>query len=101
MANPNAEGWAWWADMWSNAQWVRAMKNSFIIGIAATLIATALGTLAADRAVALGDALQARRDHVDPDLADDRAAGDHRRRACSRLLALQPDQGSARPIVGV
>ncbi|NJO38998.1 MAG: ABC transporter permease [Rhizobiales bacterium] len=47
MANPNAEGLAWWADMWANAQWVRAMKNSFFIGIAATLIATALGTLAA------------------------------------------------------
>ena len=47
MANPNAEGAAWWADMWANAQWVRAMKNSFIIGIASTLIATALGTLAA------------------------------------------------------
>ena len=47
MANPNAEGWAWWADAWTNAQWVRAMKNSFIIGIASTLIATALGTLAA------------------------------------------------------
>ncbi|MEZ5931528.1 MAG: ABC transporter permease [Alphaproteobacteria bacterium] len=47
MANPNAEGVAWWADMWANAQWVRAMKNSFIIGIAATLLATALGTLAA------------------------------------------------------
>jgi putative spermidine/putrescine transport system permease protein len=47
MANPNAEGLAWWADTWTNAQWVRAMKNSFIIGIASTLIATALGTLAA------------------------------------------------------
>jgi putative spermidine/putrescine transport system permease protein len=47
MANPNAEGWAWWVDTWTNAQWVRAMKNSFIIGIASTLIATALGTLAA------------------------------------------------------
>ena len=47
MANPNAEGAAWWVDMWANAQWVRAMKNSFIIGIASTLLATALGTLAA------------------------------------------------------
>ncbi len=34
-------------DMWENAQWVRAMKNSFFIGFFATLIATALGTLAA------------------------------------------------------
>ena len=46
MAAPEAtEGW--WADMWQNAQWVRAVKNSFLIGIPATLLATALGTLAA------------------------------------------------------
>ncbi|MBY8976300.1 ABC transporter permease [Rhodobacteraceae bacterium NNCM2] len=46
MAAPDAtEGW--WSDMWSNAQWVRAMKNSFFIGIFATLISTSLGTLAA------------------------------------------------------
>lgn len=36
-----------YSDMWENAQWVRAMKNSFFIGFFATLIATALGTLAA------------------------------------------------------
>lgn len=46
MAAPEAiEGW--WADMWQNAQWVRSIKNSFFIGICATLLATALGTLAA------------------------------------------------------
>jgi len=46
MAAPEAtEGW--WADMWQNAQWVRAVKNSFFIGILATLLSTALGTLAA------------------------------------------------------
>ncbi len=46
MANPEAtEGW--WADMWQNAQWVRATKNSFIIGFWATLLATGFGTLAA------------------------------------------------------
>jgi len=46
MAAPNAtEGW--WADMWQNAQWVRAVKNSFFIGIFATLVSTSLGTLAA------------------------------------------------------
>ncbi|MEM9045681.1 MAG: ABC transporter permease [Pseudomonadota bacterium] len=46
MAAPDAtEGW--WYDMWNNAQWVRAMKNSFFIGIFATLISTSLGTLAA------------------------------------------------------
>jgi len=36
-----------YTDMWENAQWIRAMKNSFFIGFFATLIATALGTLAA------------------------------------------------------
>ncbi len=46
MANPEAtEGW--WSDMWQNAQWVRATKNSFIIGFWATLLATGFGTLAA------------------------------------------------------
>ncbi len=46
MAAPNAtEGW--WADMWQNAQWIRAIKNSFIIGFFSTILATALGTLAA------------------------------------------------------
>ena len=46
MLAPDAEV-GWWADMWANAQWVRSIKNSFIIGIPATLLATALGTLAA------------------------------------------------------
>ncbi|MEM1383441.1 MAG: ABC transporter permease [Pseudomonadota bacterium] len=46
MAAPDAEQ-GWWADMWQNAQWVRAIKNSFFIGIFSTLLATALGTLAA------------------------------------------------------
>jgi putative spermidine/putrescine transport system permease protein len=46
MANPDAtEGW--WADMWQNAQWIRATKNSFIIGFWATALATSFGTLAA------------------------------------------------------
>ncbi|MHA1600271.1 MAG: ABC transporter permease [Alphaproteobacteria bacterium] len=48
MASPNAPfSWAWIQDSWSNAQWLHSMRNSFIIGIAATLIATTLGTLAA------------------------------------------------------
>ena len=46
MVAPDAES-GWWADMWNNAQWVRSIKNSFIIGIPATLLATALGTMAA------------------------------------------------------
>ena len=37
----------WWADVWENAQWVRAAKNSVIIGFFSTLLATGLGTLAA------------------------------------------------------
>ena len=38
---------AWWADVWNNAAWVRAAKNSVIIGFFATILATTLGTLAA------------------------------------------------------
>jgi len=48
MAAPDApRGWAWFTDLWNNAQWIRAMRNSFFIGISATIIATILGTLAA------------------------------------------------------
>ena len=48
MAAPNAPfSWAWFQDSWANAQWIHSTKNSFIIGISATLIATSLGTLAA------------------------------------------------------
>ncbi|MGB1864275.1 MAG: ABC transporter permease [Candidatus Puniceispirillum sp.] len=39
--------WAWISDTWNNSQWMRAIRNSFFIGICATLISTALGTLAA------------------------------------------------------
>ena len=38
---------AWWTDMWTNATWVKAAKNSLIIGFWATILATVLGTLAA------------------------------------------------------
>ena len=37
----------WWTDMWNNATWVKAAKNSVIIGFWATVLATFLGTLAA------------------------------------------------------
>lgn len=48
MAAPDAPmSAAWLSDMWSNAQWLRSMRNSFFIGIIATLVATGLGTLAA------------------------------------------------------
>jgi len=39
--------WAWLSDTWNNGQWMRAIRNSFFIGICATLLSTALGTLAA------------------------------------------------------
>ena len=38
---------AWWSDMWNNSTWVKAAKNSIIIGFWATILATFLGTLAA------------------------------------------------------
>ena len=38
---------AWWSDAWANATWVRAAKNSVIIGFWSTILATFLGTLAA------------------------------------------------------
>jgi putative spermidine/putrescine transport system permease protein len=37
----------WWSDAWHNATWVRAAKNSIIIGFWSTILATFLGTLAA------------------------------------------------------
>ncbi|MFZ1469310.1 MAG: ABC transporter permease [Paracoccaceae bacterium] len=37
----------WWRDVWDNAAWVKATKNSIIIGFWATIFATCLGTLAA------------------------------------------------------
>ncbi len=40
-------GSGWWADMWANATWVKAAKNSAIVGFWATILATCLGTLAA------------------------------------------------------
>ena len=46
MAAPDAAV-GWWTDMWTNAQWVRSIKNSFWIGIWATALSTSLGTLAA------------------------------------------------------
>jgi putative spermidine/putrescine transport system permease protein len=38
---------SWWADVWRNAAWVNAAKNSVIIGFFATILATVLGTVAA------------------------------------------------------
>jgi putative spermidine/putrescine transport system permease protein len=48
MQNPGApRDAAWWADVWRNAAWVNAAKNSLIIGFFSTIVATVLGTLAA------------------------------------------------------
>ncbi len=48
MAAPDApRDAAWWRDVWRNATWVNAAKNSVIIGVFATLLATVLGTVAA------------------------------------------------------
>ena len=47
MAAPEASfGWAWLADSWRNGQWIVAARNSVLVGVCATLLATALGTLA-------------------------------------------------------
>ncbi|MCE6951910.1 ABC transporter permease [Cereibacter sphaeroides] len=48
MSNPGAaRDSSWWLDVWNNAAWVRAAKNSVIIGVASTMVATVLGTIAA------------------------------------------------------
>ena len=48
MANPDVpRDSSWWDDVWQNATWFHAMKNSAIIGVASTVLATSLGTLAA------------------------------------------------------
>lgn len=47
MTSPNAAGPSWWTDMWNNSVWIGAFRNSFFIAIMATILATALGTIAA------------------------------------------------------
>ena len=48
MLDPDAARDAsWWADAWENSDWIKAAKNSVIIGFFSTILATALGTLAA------------------------------------------------------
>ncbi|MFC2969744.1 ABC transporter permease [Acidimangrovimonas pyrenivorans] len=48
MQDPGGErGWAWWGDVWENAKWINAAKNSIIIGFFSTVVATVLGTVAA------------------------------------------------------
>lgn len=38
---------SWWSDAWENAHWIKATKNSVIIGLFSTVLATILGTIAA------------------------------------------------------
>jgi putative spermidine/putrescine transport system permease protein len=45
--DPDAYSLRWYRDFLENPQWLHSLKNSFIIGIAATILATTLGTLAA------------------------------------------------------
>ena len=47
VAFPGAEGAGFWWDVWNNSSWVKAAKNSIIIGFFSTILATVLGTLAA------------------------------------------------------
>ncbi|MDH5410439.1 MAG: ABC transporter permease [Alphaproteobacteria bacterium] len=45
--DPDAFGIRWYQDIIENEQWLHAIKNSFIIGVSATILSTILGTLAA------------------------------------------------------
>jgi putative spermidine/putrescine transport system permease protein len=38
---------AWWSEVWHRSTWVQAAKNSFWVGLWATILATVLGTIAA------------------------------------------------------
>ncbi len=44
---PDAYSLRWYRDILNNPQWMLAMKNSFIVGVSATGLATGLGTIAA------------------------------------------------------
>jgi putative spermidine/putrescine transport system permease protein len=45
--DPDAYSLRWYEDFINNTQWIHSVKNSFIIAIASTILATVLGTLAA------------------------------------------------------
>ncbi|WP_071797991.1 ABC transporter permease [Natronohydrobacter thiooxidans] len=45
--NPEGYSLRWYRDFLGSDSWMRSIRNSFIIGIAATLVSTTLGTLAA------------------------------------------------------
>ncbi|MBX5212120.1 ABC transporter permease [Rhizobium sp. NZLR11] len=47
MARPDAPfSWDWLNDFWNNSTWLNAAKNSFFVGLCATVLSTVLGTLA-------------------------------------------------------
>ncbi len=45
--NPQGYSMRWYQELFESDSWMRSIRNSFVIGIAATLLATFLGTLAA------------------------------------------------------
>ncbi len=45
--NPDGYSLRWYRDFLGSDSWMRSIRNSFIIGIAATVVSTVLGTLAA------------------------------------------------------
>lgn len=45
--DPDAYSTRWYRDFWGNSEWTHSLRNSFIIAISSTILATALGTLAA------------------------------------------------------
>ncbi|GHC32936.1 ABC transporter permease [Aidingimonas halophila] len=45
--DPAGYSWRWYEDFFTSSRWLNSIKNSFIIGICSTLLATVLGTLAA------------------------------------------------------
>ncbi len=45
--DPAAYSLRWYHEIYTNPNWMLAIRNSFVIGIAATVVATVLGTLAA------------------------------------------------------
>ncbi|GAA5179606.1 MULTISPECIES: ABC transporter permease [Halomonadaceae] len=45
--DPDGYSLRWYQDFFTSSEWLNSIKNSFIVGIAATLLATMLGTIAA------------------------------------------------------
>ncbi|TVP74419.1 MAG: ABC transporter permease, partial [Rhodobacteraceae bacterium] len=45
--NPEGYSLRWYRDFLESESWMRSIRNSFVIGIAATIVSTTLGTLAA------------------------------------------------------